>query len=60
MVYNDFIVLYCCELEYYTHLEIIKRAETYENLRIDLTERDNSTNKKEENNKEKMVELSIQ
>ena len=31
-VYNDFIVLYCCVLEYDTHLEINKRAISYENL----------------------------
>jgi len=38
LIYNDFIVLYCCGLEYNTHLEIHKRAISYENLNGDLLE----------------------
>ena len=30
LVINDFIVLYCCGLEYYTHFEIQKRAYFFE------------------------------
>jgi hypothetical protein len=39
-VYNDFIVLYCCGLEYNTHLEINKRAISYENINDNLIESD--------------------
>ena len=27
LIFTEFIVLYCCGLEYYTHIEIIRRAE---------------------------------
>ena len=46
-VYNDFIVLYCCGLEYNTHLEIQERAILYENINISMMdlERDPSLKK---------------
>ena len=48
-VYNDFIVLYCCVLEYDTHLEINKRAISYENLNNGLMDDDNDNVDKESN-----------
>ena len=44
LIYNDFIVLYCCGLEYNTHLEIHKRAISYENLNGDLFEEEEDDN----------------
>ena len=29
-IYNEFIILYCCGLEYNTHREIAKRAKSFE------------------------------
>ena len=57
LVYNDFIILYCCGLEYNTHFEIQKRALLYENLNSGIMDEDKEF-KEEENNYEK-VELSI-
>ena len=37
-VYNEFIVMFCCKLEYNTHHEITRRAS---NLLEDITEYDN-------------------
>ena len=37
-VYNEFIVLFCCKLEYNTHHEITQRASI---LLEDITEDDN-------------------
>ena len=57
LVYNDFIVLYCCGLEYNTHLEINKRSISYDNLNSGLMD-DESKFSEEENNYEK-TELSL-
>jgi len=44
LIYNDFIILYCCGLEYNTYLEIHKRAISYENLNGDLFEEEEDDN----------------
>jgi len=49
-VYNDFIVLYCCGLEYNTHLEILKRSLLYENINGSIMDLENDIIDKEENN----------
>ena len=56
-VYNDFIVLYCCGLEYDTHLEIQKRAILYENIDGSIMDLERNLLVKEESNNEK-AELS--
>ena len=56
-VYNDFIVLYCCGLEYNTHLEIQKRAILYENINGSIMDLERNRLVKEESNNEK-AELS--
>ena len=56
-VYNDFIVLYYCGLEYNTHLEIQKRAILYENIDGSIMDLERNLLVKEENNNEK-AELS--
>ena len=33
LVFNDFLILYCCNLEYETYLEISKRADTIEDIK---------------------------
>jgi len=55
LVYNDFVVLYFCGLEYNTHLEINYRAKLYEKLSY-LIEDDNSSEKEKSNNQK--LELS--
>ena len=57
LVYNDFIVLYCCGLEYNTHFEIDKRSISYDNLNSGLMDDESKINE-EENNYEK-TELSL-
>ena len=57
-VYNDFIVLYCCGLEYNTHLEIQKRAILYENINNSIMDLERDLSVKEEPNN-KLAELSI-
>ena len=57
LVYNDFIVLYCCGLEYNTYLEIHKRAISYENINSGIIDEDNIFN--EEENKYEKTELPI-
>jgi len=57
LVYNDFIVLYCCGLEYNTYLEIHKRAISYENINSGIIDEDNLFN--EEENKYEKTELPI-
>ena len=59
LVYNDFIVLYCCGLEYNTHLEIQKRANLYENIDGSIMDLERKRLNEEENNNKK-VELSVQ
>ena len=57
-VYNDFIVLYCCGLEYNTHLEIQKRALSYENIGGSIMDlEDNIIDERKNNNGN--AELSI-
>ena len=46
LVFNEFIIIYCCGLEYDTHLEIIKRANKRDTIN------DSSINDLEEDNKE--------
>ena len=46
LVFNEFIIIYCCGLEYDTHLEIIKRANKRDTIN------DSSVNELEEDNKE--------
>lgn len=46
LVFNEFIIIYCCGLEYDTHLEIIKRANNRDTIN------DGSVNELEEDNKE--------
>jgi len=53
LVYNDFIVLYCCGLEYNTHLEIHKRAY----LNEDLITKDKDNKYEEEENNHENLEL---
>ena len=44
LVYNDFIILYCCGLEYNTYTEIRKRSEIYRLSRItDIDSEDNDS-----------------
>jgi len=57
-VYNDFIVLYCCGLEYNTHLEIQKRSILYENINGSIMDLENDIIDKDENNNGN-AELSI-
>ena len=49
-VYNDFIVLYCCGLEYNTHLEIQKRSILYENINGSIMDFENNIIDEEETN----------
>ena len=49
-VYNDFIVLYCCGLEYNTHLEIQKRSLLYENINGSIMDLENNIINEDENN----------
>jgi len=49
-VYNDFIVLYCCGLEYNTHLEIQKRSILYENINGSIMDLENDIFDNDENN----------
>ena len=54
LVYNDFVVLYCCEMERNTYLEINNRL--YDDLNDDiLNENDNDDNK---NGKQKIELVS--
>ena len=59
LIYNDFIILYCCGLEYNTHLEIQKRAILYENFYDSIMDLERNILKEDENNNEK-AELSVQ
>ena len=57
-VYNDFIILYCCGLEYNTHLEIQKRSILYENINGSIMDLENNIiDEKEANNRN--AELTI-
>ena len=58
LVYNDFIVLYCCGLEYNTHLEIQKRSILYENIDGSIMDLERNSFNEEERNNEK-AELSV-
>ena len=56
LVYNDFIVLYCCGLEYNTHLEIHKRSISYENLNSGIMDDDDDYVDEEINDKRELLE----
>ena len=59
LVYNDFIVFYCCGFEYDTHLEIQKRAILNENINGSIMDLEINNSFEEEDNNEK-TELSVQ
>ena len=58
LVYNDFIVLYCCGLEYNTHLEINNRSISYENLNSGIMDDDDDNDYVDEkiNDKRELLE----
>jgi hypothetical protein len=58
-IYNDFIILYCCGLEYNTHLEIQKRTISYSNINGSIMDIEKNISISEENTIEK-TELSMQ
>ena len=56
LVYNDFIVLYCCGLEYNTHLEINNRSISYENINSGLMDDDDDYVDEKKNDKRELLE----
>jgi hypothetical protein len=63
LVFNEFLVLYCCGLEYDTHLEIIKRARLSESFSedrpIDVDDNYETEFPKEEKKKEEISLTTI-
>ena len=59
LIYNDFIILYCCGLEYNTHLEIQKRTISYSNINGSIMDIEKTLSFSEKNSIEK-TELSLQ
>ena len=58
LVYNDFIVLYCWGLQYNTHLEINKRAISYENLNSGIMDDDDDNVDEESNDKKELSRIN--
>ena len=58
MVYNDFIILYCWGLQYNTHLEINKRAISYENINSGLMDDDDDNVDEESNDKSELTRIN--
>jgi len=52
-VYNEFLVLFCYNLEHDTHSQVSKRAEILKNIEFDEYIRDDSYNENEENGNKK-------
>ena len=58
LIFTEFIVLYCCGLEYNTHLEINNRSISYENLNSGIMDDDDDNDYVDEkiNDKRELLE----